>query len=32
LREAVIAAKEFVRQAIENAVPIGKGIGPMRLM
>jgi hydroxymethylpyrimidine/phosphomethylpyrimidine kinase len=32
LREAVIAAKEFVRQAIEKAVPLGKGIGPMRLI
>jgi len=32
VREAVIEAKRFVRQAIENAVPLGKGIGPMKLI
>lgn len=32
VREAVVEAKRFVRQAIERAVPVGKGIGPMRLM
>lgn len=32
VREAVVGAKEFVRKAIEKAVPIGKGIGPMKLI
>jgi hydroxymethylpyrimidine/phosphomethylpyrimidine kinase len=32
LREAVIAAKKFVRGAIENAVPLGKGPGPLKLI
>lgn len=32
VREAVVAAKRFVRQAIERAVPIGKGTGPLKLI
>lgn len=32
VREAVIAAKKFVRQAIEKAVPLGKGTGPLKLI
>lgn len=32
VREAVVGAKAFVRKAIENAVSIGKGIGPMKLI
>ena len=32
VREAVIHAKQFVRDAIQNAVPIGKGIGPLKLI
>jgi hydroxymethylpyrimidine/phosphomethylpyrimidine kinase len=32
LRDAVVGAKRFVRQAIERAVPIGKGMGPMKLI
>ena len=32
VREAVVTAKRFVRQAIENAVPLGKGVGPMKLI
>lgn len=32
LRESVLGAKRFVRQAIQNAVPLGKGIGPMKLI
>lgn len=31
VREAVVGAKAFVRKAIKDAVPIGKGIGPMKL-
>jgi hypothetical protein len=29
MRDAVIEAKVFVRQAIEHAQPIGKGTGPV---
>jgi hydroxymethylpyrimidine/phosphomethylpyrimidine kinase len=32
VREAVMAAKKFVRQAIEAAVSLGKGTGPMKLI
>lgn len=32
VRDAVINAKEFVGKAIKNAVPIGKGIGPLKLL
>jgi hydroxymethylpyrimidine/phosphomethylpyrimidine kinase len=32
LREAVVAAKRFVRGAIEKAVPLGKGTGPLKLI
>ena len=32
VREAVIGAKAFIRKAIENAVPLGKGTGPMKLI
>ncbi len=32
VREAVVGAKAFVRKAIKDAVPIGKGIGPMKLI
>lgn len=31
IRESVIRAKAFVRKAIETAVPIGKGVGPVNL-
>lgn len=32
VRDAVIKAKQFVRNAIKNAVPLGKGIGPLKLL
>ena len=32
VRDAVISAKRFVANAIRNAVPIGKGIGPLKLL
>lgn len=32
VREAVISAKQFVTDAIRNAVPIGKGMGPLKLI
>jgi hydroxymethylpyrimidine/phosphomethylpyrimidine kinase len=32
LREAVVAAKRFVRQAIERAEGLGKGTGPLKLI
>jgi len=32
VRDAVIHAKQFVRDAIQNAVPIGKGFGPLKLL
>jgi len=32
VREAVLAAKRFVRQAIEKAEGLGKGTGPMKLI
>ena len=32
LREAVVAAKRFVRQAIERAEGVGKGTGPLKLI
>jgi hydroxymethylpyrimidine/phosphomethylpyrimidine kinase len=31
VREAVVAAKAFVRRAIESAVPVGKGVGTLNL-
>jgi len=32
VREAVLAAKKYVRRAIEKAVPMGKGTGPLKLI
>jgi hydroxymethylpyrimidine/phosphomethylpyrimidine kinase len=32
LREAVASAKEFVRGAMERAVPLGRGVGPLKLI
>lgn len=31
VRDSVVAAKEFVRRAIEQAYPLGRGTGPMNL-
>jgi hydroxymethylpyrimidine/phosphomethylpyrimidine kinase len=32
LREAVVSAKEYVRRAIERAVVVGRGVGPLKLI
>jgi hydroxymethylpyrimidine/phosphomethylpyrimidine kinase len=32
LPEAVRAAKEYVRKALQSAYPLGKGIGPINHM